>query len=260
MNVCVDIGNTFIKVGFYEIDRLVFDLSLETNVKKTKDEYFISFKNILDNQKIDFSQIKIALVSSVVPSLNTTITEVIKKLFNVNVRFIEPGVKTGLIIKVDNPLEVGADLIADLVAAKEKYSYPSVIIDFGTATKILLLDKTGAFTSCILAPGLTMSAKALNKNAALLPEVGLKETKKLLQTKNTIDAINAGIIFSQIGLMEYSIREYEKELGYSLKKIITGGAAHAVLSNFKDDFIYDEHLTIDGVNSILLKQKDIKEF
>ena len=153
---------------------------------------------------------------------------------------------------MDNPLEIGNDLIADLVAAKEKYGYPTLIADLGTASKILLLDKTGTFVSCLIMPGLTLSAQSLSDKAALLPEVSLIAPNTVL-AKNTLTAMNAGIVYGHADMISGLINRYEKELGYPCKHVLTGGGATYLKDILNDDFIYDQNLNLDGLNIIVNK-------
>ena len=186
--------------------------------------------------------------------MNLPIINALKELTNIDPILIGPGTKTGLAIKVDNPLEIGNDLIADLVSAKEKYGYPTLIADLGTASKILLLDKTGTFTSCLIMPGLTLSAQSLSNKAALLPEVSLIAPNTVL-AKNTLSAMNAGIVYGHADMILGLINRIEKELGYSCKHILTGGGSIYIKDILKDDFIYDQNLNLDGLNIIVNKNK-----
>ena len=161
-----------------------------------------------------------------------------------------------LLGKVDNPLEIGNDLIADLVGAKEKYGYPCIIADLGTASKILLLDKTGTFISCLIMPGLTLSAESLSNKAALLPEVSLIAPKSVI-VKNTLGAMNAGIVYGHADMILGLINRLEKEIGYPCKHVLTGGGATYIKEIVKDNFIYDKDLNLDGLNIII--NKNIKE-
>ena len=167
---------------------------------------------------------------------------------------IGPGIKTGLALKIDNPNEVGNDLISDLVGSKEKYGYPTLIADLGTASKILLLDKNGAFASCVIMPGLSLSASSLMNKAALLPEVSLEAPQTVL-AKNTIEAMNAGIVFGHIDMINGLINRYEKTLGYKTKHILTGGGAVYLKDLIGEDFIYDEDLNLDGLNALLKRNE-----
>ena len=153
-------------------------------------------------------------------------------------------------LKTDNPSEIGNDLIADLVGAKEEYGYPILIADLGTASKILLLDNKGVFTSCLIMPGLTLSANSLISKAALLPEVSLEAPKSILAS-NTIEAMNAGIVYGHLEMILGLINRYENELGYPCKHIITGGNSVFIKDLLPKDYIYDEDICLKGLNHII---------
>ena len=253
MNICIDAGNSTIGIGVFENNNLIDRMVVNTDPYFTEDEFYQLFKKpfafIRDKKVIDN-----IIYSSVVPQVNLPLLNALKKLINVEPLLIGPGTKTGLLIKVDNPLEIGNDLIADLVSAKEKYGYPCLIADLGTASKILLLDKNGAFSSCLIMPGLTLSAKSLSDKAALLPEVSLIAPNTVL-AKNTLTAMNAGIVYGHADMILGLINRYQKELGYSCKHILTGGGAIYLKDILKDDFIYDQNLNLDGLNTIINKNK-----
>ena len=251
MNICIDVGNSTIGIGVFENNNLIDRMVVNTDPYFTEDEFYQLFKKpfafIKDKKVIDN-----IIYSSVVPQVNLPLLNALKKLTNVEPLLIGPGTKTGLLIKVDNPLEIGNDLIADLVAAKEKYGYPCLIADLGTASKILLLDKTGTFVSCLIMPGLTLSAESLSNKAALLPEVSLIAPKSIM-VKNTLGAMNAGIVYGHADMITGLIKRYESELGYTCKHILTGGGAVYVNDIMKDDFIYDQNLNLEGLNIIINK-------
>ena len=252
MNICIDVGNSTIGIGVFENNKLIERMVVNTDPKFTEDEFYQLFKKPFallnkEDQKIDH-----IIFSSVVPQVNLPLLNALKKLSDVKPLLIGPGTKTGLAIKVDNPLEIGNDLIADLVSAKEKYGYPCLIADLGTASKILLLDKTGTFVSCLIMPGLTLSAQSLSSKAALLPEVSLIAPDTIL-AKNTLTAMNAGIVYGHADMILGLVNRYEKELGYSCKHILTGGGAIYVKDILKDNFIYDQNLNLDGLNIIINK-------
>ena len=154
---------------------------------------------------------------------------------------------------IDNPKEVGSDLLADLVGAKAKYELPLIIIDFGTATKLLLLDKSGAFTSALIMPGVEVAAKSLFTKAALLPEVDLTTHKKLTDSKNTIDCIKHGILYGHLESILGLCNRYEQELGYKLNKVITGGSMIYFKDLFPKEYLFDENLVLDGEYIVLNK-------
>ena len=252
MNICIDVGNSTIGIGAFEDNKLVERMVVNTDPRFTEDEFYQLFKKPFSPIEKGSAKIEHIIFSSVVPQVNLPILGALRQLSNVEPLLIGPGTKTGLAIKVDNPLEIGNDLIADLVGAKEKYGYPTLIADLGTASKILLLDKTGTFISCLIMPGLTLSAQSLSNKAALLPEVSLIAPDTVM-AKNTLSAMNAGIVYGHADMILGLIKRYEKELDYPCKHILTGGGAVYVKDILKDDFIYDKNLNLDGLNIIINK-------
>ena len=254
MNICIDVGNSTIGIGAFENNKLVERMAVNTDPRFTEDEFYQLFKRPFAYVEKGNATIEHIIFSSVVPQVNLPILNAFKKLINIEPILIGPGTKTGLAIKVDNPLEIGNDLIADLVAAKEKYGYPTLIADLGTASKILLLDKSGTFVSCLIMPGLTLSAESLSNKAALLPEVSLIAPKSIL-AKNTLGAMNAGIVYGHADMILGLINRYERELGYPCKHILTGGGAVYLKDILNDNFIYDQNLNLEGLNLIINKNK-----
>lgn len=252
MNLCIDVGNTSIGVGVFYNDKLIKKIRLTTGLEHTEDEYFTVIKRRLEDNDIKINKIQHIILSSVVPSVNVPLKNALKRIFNLDVISIQPGVKTGLMLKTDNPSEIGNDLIADLVGAKEEYGYPILIADLGTASKILLLDNKGVFTSCLIMPGLTLSANSLISKAALLPEVSLEAPKSILAS-NTIEAMNAGIVYGHLEMILGLINRYENELGYPCKHIITGGNSVFIKDLLPKDYIYDEDICLKGLNHIINK-------
>ena len=254
MNICIDVGNSTIGIGAFENNKLIERMVVNTDPRFTEDEFYQLFKKPFAHIEEGKGQIENIIFSSVVPQVNLPLLGALKKLTDVEPLLIGPGTKTGLAIKVDNPLEIGNDLIADLVGAKEKYGYPCLIADLGTASKILLLDKTGTFVSCLIMPGLTLSAQSLSNKAALLPEVSLIAPKSIM-AKNTLGAMNAGIVYGHADMILGLISRYEKELGYPCMHILTGGGAVYVKDILGNAFVYDKNLNLDGLNIIINKNK-----
>ena len=254
MNVCIDVGNTTISIGFYKDGKLYQKMVHNTIINRTEDEYVVLLDNTLSSLKIGADEIDIIVFSSVVPSVNQPLKSALKRVINVPVLTIGPGIKIGVALNVDNPNEIGADLIADLVGAKEKYGYPTLIIDLGTASKILLLDKNGAFVSCVITPGLSLSAASLSSKAALLPEVSLEAPKTIL-AKNTVEAMNAGIVLGHAEMVRGLVKRYEQEIGYTCKHILTGGSAVYLKDVLEESYIYDLNLNLDGLYAILRKNE-----
>jgi type III pantothenate kinase len=171
---------------------------------------------------------------------------------NAKMILIGKGTKTGIALKVDNPNEIGNDLIADLVGAKEKYGYPALVVDLGTASKILLLDKDGYFASALIMPGLKLSIQSLVQKASLLPAISLEIPESIL-AKNTVEAMNAGVVFGHIDMILGLIKRIESEIGYECKHILTGGYSLPLIELLKNHFIYDMNLNLDGLNIIIDK-------
>ena len=254
MKLCIDVGNTTIVFGFYNEDKLINKLVLATSIDTLQDEYYAKLKLLLTEKNIDPSEVSSIMYSSVVPSINEILFEVINALFiNAITYELDSSSPHEIKMEIDNPKEVGSDLIADLVAAKAKYPLPLVVIDFGTATKLLLLDKNGNFTSALIMPGVEVSAKSLFSKAALLPEVDLSNYKNLLNSKNTIDCIKHGILFGHLESIKGLCDRYENELGYKLNKVITGGSSIYYKDLFSKDYLFDENLVIDGELIVLNK-------
>ncbi len=258
MNICIDVGNSTIGIGAFKENELIERMVINTDPRFTEDEFYQLFKRPLAIVNSGKEKIDNVIFSSVVPQVNVPLLSALRKLVNIEPILIGPGTKTGLSIKVDNPLEIGNDLIADLVGAKEKYGYPSIIADLGTASKILVLDKTGTFISCLIMPGLTLSAESLSNKAALLPEVSLIAPKSVI-AKNTLGAMNAGIVYGHADMILGLISRLENEIGYPCKHILTGGGATYIKEIVKDNFIYDKDLNLDGLNIIINKNSKEKE-
>ena len=254
MNICIDVGNSTIGIGAFENNKLVERMVVNTDPHFTEDEFYQLFKKPFAHIEKGRGSVEHIIYSSVVPQVNLPLLNALKKLVNVEPLLIAPGTKTGLAIKVDNPLEIGNDLIADLVGAKEKYSYPTIIVDLGTASKILILDKNGVFCSCAIMPGLALSATSLTNKTALLPEVSLEAPKTVL-AKNTVDAMNVGIVLGHAYMINGLVKRYEEELGYKCKHILTGGNAIYLNEVVDESFIYDINLTLDGLNLLIRKNE-----
>ena len=255
MNLCIDVGNTTIGVGFFKEEKLLKKIVYTIDLKRTKDEYISVIKRTLKENDFDVKDFKHIILSSVVPSINTPLRLALKEIFDIEPMSIAPGIKTGLIIHVDNPSEIGNDLIAVLVGVKDKYSYPCLIADLGTASKILLIDKNGAFTTCTIMPGLSISAATLTNKTALLPEVAFVEPKTIL-AKNTIDAINAGVVYGHADMIDGLIRRFEKEIGYKCKHILTGGGSIFIKNVLQEEYTYDPDICLFGLNRIILRNED----
>ena len=248
MELAVDIGNTTINLGFYQENVLkykyVFDTSFDI-------DYFSIFKaNIKD---IKYDDVHNIIFSSVVPTISLIVKEALGKLMHgASIYEVSSDIDYGVKMNIDNPSEVGSDLVCDLVAAKAKYSSPLLVIDLGTATKYLYLDENSIFQSALIMPGLKLSTKSLFSKAELLPDVDLKTPTSLMDSKNTISCIKNGVIYGQLEMIKGLSNSYQKETAKKLTKIITGGDQNLFYQFLKDeDFIFDDSLVLDGALNIL---------
>lgn len=257
MNLCIDVGNTTIGIGFFREEKLFKRLIITVDIKKTKDEYVSFLKQAIKENEIDVNEIDNIIFSSVVPSINGPFIGALNDIIDKEVMLIAPGIKTGLMLRVDNPNEVGNDLIAVMVGAKEKYGYPTIVADLGTASKVLVIDKNGSFVSCLIMPGISLSLESLTNKAALLPEIALHSPKDVM-AKNTVDAINSGVIYGHTDMIKGAIERYEKELGYKTKHILCGGGSIYVKDILNKDFIFDRDLCLEGLNIIIKKNEGLK--
>ncbi len=255
MNLCIDVGNTTIGVGFFKEEKLLKKIVYTIDLKRTKDEYISVINRALKENEFASSDVRRVILSSVVPSINGELSRAVREVFEIEPMLIAPGIKTGLSIHVDNPNEIGNDLIAVMVGAKKKYSYPCLIADLGTASKILFINKDGVFTNCVIMPGLSLSASSLTNKAALLPEISFQKPKTVL-VKNTVEAINAGVIFGHADMIDGLIDRFEKELGYKCEHILTGGGSIYIKDILHKEYKYEPDLCLEGLNEIILRNED----
>ena len=254
MILTIDIGNTSIALGGFEGDELKFVGRLSTDVTKTEDEYASKIMSILALHNVHKENIDGAIISSVVPALNLVMKSALRLVYDVESIMVCPGIKTGIGILCDSPSSVGADLICSCVAANELYSAPALIIDIGTATKMIVTNKKGAFIGVSIIPGVMMGLKALSNGTAQLPQVGLEAPATVIG-KNTVDCMKSGVIFGHASLIDGMIDRINAEVGEKLPVIVTGGYASVVVSHCNHKMVIDEYLVLKGLNLIYNKNK-----
>lgn len=249
MLLCVDVGNTNITFGLMNGYDSVLSFRITTYQEITVDEMGLKILGILNAKGFDKSFVDKAIISSVVPKVMKCLVDSIVYYLEVAPIVLKNDMPLGIEIKTDNPNEVGMDRIVDLVGAKSFYKLPIVVIDFGTATTYDLLDENGAFIAGVTAPGIRTSLAALVSKAALLSDIDIVEVPSIM-AKNTVDSINAGLIFGQIGQAEYIIRAFQKEVGQELNVVVTGGLGSILSPHINGGIAYDKELTIKGLVSI----------
>ena len=252
MVLVVDIGNTNIVIGVYDGNELVGNWRLVTRDEKTSDEYGISILSLLSYNDINHNNINSAIVSSVVPNVMHSFENALKKFFNIEPIIVGPGVKTGITIITDNPREVGAGRIVNIVAAHELYGNGDTImvIDFGTATTYDIVNEKGEFRYGITSPGIQISADALWQRTAQLPKIEIKKPDSILG-KNTVTSMQAGLIYGYIGQVEYIIKKVKEELhDENIKVVATGGLGRLIYDGTSEIDIFDPHLVFKGLKII----------
>jgi type III pantothenate kinase len=243
----VDLGNTNIVIGVYRDQELVSSWRLATARERTADEYGILARQLVGDAL--HANLEGAIVASVVPPLNQAMAQMVEKYFGVAPLFVEPGVKTGVAIHVDNPLEVGADRIVNCVAAHHLFGGPAVIVDFGTATTFDIVTKNAEYIGGVIAPGVNVSAEALFARAARLPRVDVRRPDHLIGT-NTVVNMQSGIYFGYLGLVDGILARIKREVP-SLKRVVaTGGLASLFAEESEHIDHVDPELTLKGLKII----------
>ncbi len=252
MILAIDIGNTNIVIGGFKNDNLEFVTRFATNSSKTEDEYAFTLKSVLSIHGVNKSNIKGAIISSVVPPLNIVMKKAIEFIYGIEPIMVGPGIKTGINIHCDAPSSVGADLICACVAVHHLYGSPSLIIDMGTVTKMMIMDKEGAFVGASFIPGVNMGLKALASGTTQLPEISLESCKNVIG-KNTVDCMRSGVVYGNASLIDGMIDRINDEVKEDLKVYATGGLAPDIISHCKHNITLDKDLVLKGLNILYNK-------
>lgn len=254
MLLTIDIGNTNITLGVYDGDELRFTSRLATDMKRTSDQYAIEIKDMLSLHEVKRTDVDGAIIGSVVPVVTAMMTQAVSLLFGIEALVLGPGVKTGLNILIDNPAQLGADLVAGSVAAKARYPLPNAVCDLGTASTIFVLDAKGNMIGGVIYPGVRTSMDALVAKTALLQQVSFDAPDKVIG-KNTIDCMQSGVVYGAAALLDGMMDRIEKEVGQPITSIATGGYAQRIIKNCVRDFKYAENLVLDGLKMIWDKNR-----
>lgn len=250
MLLAVDVGNTNIVLGVLNGKEMVCSGRLSTDINQTDVEYSIKLKAFLDINGV--TDIDGAIISSVVPALIRTLIKGIKLVCGVDALVVGPGIKTGLDIKIDNPSELGADIVVGDVAVISKYPLPAIVFDFGTATTASVIDKNGAHLGGAIMCGVKTAINALSGATAQLPQIDVSKPSRLIGT-NTVDAMKCGSVVGTAAMLEGLVARFEKELGEKATVIVTGGLGRAISKVTSLNVIVDEDLLIEGLRIIYEK-------
>lgn len=253
MLLAIDIGNTQTIFGLFKGGDIVGTLRIATDINKTADEYQLIIEPFL-KKHLKKKKLSGIAISNVVPPLLWTF-ETLSDALSVRPLIVRPGIKTGMAILYDNPLEVGADRIVNAVAVSDLYRTPAIVVDFGTATTFDVITEKREYAGGVIAPGLSLSAEALFQHAARLPRVELSKPSKIVAT-NTIESIQAGLFHGYAGLVKGILQDIQAERGEEHFIVATGGLAHIIAPNVPAINTIDPDLTLKGLH--ILYEKNTK--
>lgn len=255
----IDVGNTNIVLGVIEGEKLITDWRISTDIPRTADEYGIVVKALFDYAGYKMTEVSGVIISSVVPNIMYSLEHMVRKYFKTEPLLVGPGIKTGINIKYDNPKEVGADRIVNAVAALEAYGGPLIIIDFGTATTFCAITSGADYLGGSIVPGIKISSEALYMRAARLPRVELVKPPTVI-CKNTIQSMQAGIIYGYVGLVDYIVNKMKEEMKkYDTKDpyvVATGGLAKLISADSTTINEVNSYLTLEGLRILYEKNKE----
>lgn len=252
MLLVIDVGNTNTVLGLYDGKKLLHDWRIRTEIDHTIDEYGVLIYNLYQSSRMKAAEIKAVtaiIISCVVPPMLNILEPLCIKYFNIKPLIVGPGIKTGMPIFYDNPKEVGADRIVNAVAAYNKYRKECIIVDFGTATTFDYVSPKGEYMGGCIAPGIIISSEALFEKASKLPRVEFSRPKTVI-TKDTVSAIQSGVMFGYAGLVDGIVNRIKAEVKTNPVVIATGGLAGIITPETKTIDKLEEMLTLDGLRFI----------
>ena len=252
MILAVDIGNTNVVMGCMQDEKILCVERLATDTGKTSGEYAILIRAVLEIAGISLSGISGSIISSVVPQLNGVMSDAIKKLTGGRPKIVGPGLKSGMNIAIDNPGQLGSDLLVDAVAAAEAYPLPLIVIDMGTATTLSVVNAKRQYIGGMVLPGLRTGLNSLVSGTSLLPSITLEAPKKAIG-RNTIDAMKSGAIYGTASMLDGLIDRVEEELGQTCTLVATGGLAGMVIRHCRHEILLDDDLLLKGLRLIYNK-------
>lgn len=252
MILAVDVGNTNIVVGCIDDGKILFSSRLTTDSDRTDFEIATIIKSIISLNKLHSKDFEGAIISSVVPPINDALKTAIELVIGKKPYMIN-GTE-GLKVAIDDPKQIGDDLLIGAIAALKKFKPPIAMVDMGTATTIFVIDKNSAFIGGSILPGIRVSQNALSKSTSLLPSISLEAPKSVIG-KNTIDAMKSGAVFGNVSMLDGMLDKIEEELGENVTTVATGGLSKYIIPLCKHKILYEENLLLDGLWLVYKKQK-----
>lgn len=252
MILAIDIGNTNIVIGCFQNTKILFRERVSTNHTATDLEYAVTVRAALEMHRLNSEDITGAIVSSVVPAVTNTFKRAIEKYCGVKPLVVGPGIRTGLSIRIDNPAQLGSDLVVDAVAGCQEYPAPMIIVDMGTATTFSVIDRNHNYLGGLITTGMAVATDALINRTSQLPRISFDVPKRIIGT-NTVDCIKSGILYSNAAAIDGIVERIEEELGERCTVIATGGIAGLVAPLCKRQIILDDDLLLKGLMLIYYK-------
>ena len=258
MILAIDVGNTNIVLGCIDGDECLFVERLSTVRTKTELEYAIDIKNVLDIYHIHRSDIEGGIVSSVVPQITNIVKLAVEKILKKEVLVVGAGIKTGLNIRMDNPAQLGSDLVVNAVAGIAEYPVPLLILDLGTANTVSVIDKNKNYIGGMIYPGIGVSLDSLTARASQLGGIGIEAPEHIIG-KNTVECMKSGIIYSSAAAIDGIIDRLQDELEGEATVIATGGLAKKIVPHCTREIILDDDLLLKGLAVIYRKNRKVQK-
>ncbi len=252
MILAIDAGNTNIVLGGISEGKTAFIARIGTDKNKTSDEYAVQIKILIELNGLSTTDFEGGIISSVVPQLNDILKKAVHKVIDCMPLIVGPGIKTGLNIKIDNPAQLGSDLVVGAVAAIALYPKPLMVIDMGTATTICVVDKNSCYRGGVIIPGVKVSMESLTKNAAQLQGISIEAPRKAIGT-NTIDCMRSGTVFGNAALIDGMLDRMALEIEGTPTIVATGGLSSTIIPYCKHDIILNDELLLYGLEIIYRK-------
>ena len=255
MILAIDVGNTNIVFGGVDKhSKISFLCRISTDTNKTDDEYAVQLKTLIDLNGVTVDSFEGGIISSVVPQITPILRMAVQKVTGKSPLVVGPGIKTGLNIMIDNPAQLGSDLVVDAVAGINEYKAPMIIIDMGTATTLSVIDADKNYIGGMIMPGIMISHDSLLSRTSQLPRIALEEPKKLIGT-NTVECIKGGLLYGNAGAIDGICDRIKQEIGKDCTVVATGGLAPVVVPLCKTKVTLDEDLLLKGL--MLIYNKNI---
>lgn len=256
MVLTVDIGNSNIVLGGYVDGKLNFFTRYATELKMEADQYAVELRGLFNLHGVDTDGITDVVISSVVPGITSLVAGALRRLIDAEPLFLLPGKSNiGIVVDIDNPAEIGADLLACAIAAKDRYAMPCIIVDMGTATKLTAMDKNGNVCGVSIMPGVFISQEALKMRTSTLRGIELEAPKHAIG-RNTTESLKSGAVFGNAALVDGMVERFDEELGGGSTVVGTGGVARKIIACCKNEVIYEPNLLLDGLYRFYLLNKN----